>query len=64
MDDALRADRHDRQSGMRRPATSQGWVQWSVDLSAYAGSQVEVSITYVSDWSTQGIRVSSSTTSR
>ncbi|HEU4330125.1 MAG TPA: hypothetical protein VFR40_03350, partial [Lapillicoccus sp.] len=29
--------------------------QWSVDLGAYAGKQVEVSITYTSDWSTQGI---------
>jgi hypothetical protein len=30
-------------------------VQWSVDLSAYAGTQVEVSIAYVSDWSFQGL---------
>jgi hypothetical protein len=35
--------------------SSGGWVQWSVDLSAYAGSQVEVSIAYVSDWSIQGL---------
>jgi hypothetical protein len=34
---------------------SGGWVQWSVDLSAYAGSQVEISIAYVSDWSIQGL---------
>ena len=34
---------------------SGGWVQWSVDLSAYAGRQVEVSIAYVSDWSVQGL---------
>jgi Zinc carboxypeptidase/Immune inhibitor A-like, MAM domain len=34
---------------------SGGWVQWSVDLSAYAGKQVEVSIAYVSDWSIQGL---------
>jgi Zinc carboxypeptidase/Immune inhibitor A-like, MAM domain len=34
---------------------SSGWVQWSVDLSAYAGSQVELSIAYVSDWSVQGL---------
>jgi hypothetical protein len=34
---------------------SSGWTQWSVDLSAYAGSQVEVSIAYVSDWSVQGL---------
>jgi hypothetical protein len=36
---------------------SGGWVQWSVDLSAYAGKQVEVSIAYVSDWSVQGLGV-------
>ncbi|GAB3141700.1 M14 family metallopeptidase [Micromonospora sonneratiae] len=34
---------------------SGGWQEWSVDLSGYAGKQVEVSITYVSDWSTQGL---------
>jgi hypothetical protein len=28
-----------------------------VDLSAYAGQQVEVSIAYVSDWSVQGLGV-------
>ena len=36
---------------------SGGWQQWSVDLSAYAGSSVEVSIAYISDWSTQGLGV-------
>lgn len=36
---------------------SGGWQQWSVDLSAYAGGQVEVSIGYVSDWATQGLGV-------
>jgi hypothetical protein len=35
--------------------SSNGWQQWSVDLSAYAGKQVEVSIAYVSDWATQGL---------
>jgi hypothetical protein len=35
--------------------SSSGWGQWSVDLSAYAGTQVEVSIAYVSDWSVQGL---------
>ena len=42
-------------TGVWNAATGEsgGWVQWSVDLSAYAGSQVEVSITYASDWSTQ-----------
>jgi hypothetical protein len=37
--------------------TSNGWSEWSVDLSAYAGKQVEVSISYVTDWATQGIGV-------
>ncbi len=37
--------------------SSHGWEQWSVDLSAYAGKQVEVSIAYVSDWSVQGLGV-------
>jgi hypothetical protein len=36
---------------------SGGWQEWSVDLSAYAGKQVEVSISYVSDWETQGLGV-------
>ena len=34
---------------------SDGWENWSIDLSAYAGSEVEVSISYVSDWGVQGI---------
>ncbi|HET8822765.1 MAG TPA: M14 family zinc carboxypeptidase [Thermoleophilaceae bacterium] len=34
---------------------SDGWEQWSVDLSRYAGKQVEVSISYASDWSIQGL---------
>jgi hypothetical protein len=37
--------------------SSSGWQNWSVDLSAYAGQQVEVFITYVSDWSIQGLGV-------
>ncbi len=36
---------------------SAGWQQWSVDLSAYAGQQVEVSIAYASDWASQGLGV-------
>ncbi len=32
---------------------SDGWEQWSVDLGAYAGSSVEVSLGYVSDLSVQ-----------
>jgi hypothetical protein len=34
---------------------SAGWELWSVDLSDWAGSNVEVSISYVSDWAVQGI---------
>jgi len=36
---------------------SGGWVPWSVDLSAFAGKQVEVSISYASDWFFQGLGV-------
>jgi hypothetical protein len=36
---------------------SGGWEEWNVDLSDYAGQQVEVSISYVSDWGFQGIGV-------
>jgi hypothetical protein len=32
---------------------SSGWQEWSVDLSAWAGESVEVSIAYVSDWAIQ-----------
>ncbi|HET6953669.1 MAG TPA: M14 family zinc carboxypeptidase [Acidimicrobiales bacterium] len=34
---------------------SNGWQEWSIDLSGYAGKQVEVSISYASDWGVQGI---------
>jgi len=34
---------------------SQGWEEWQVDLSDYAGSEVELSISYASDWSVQGL---------
>ena len=36
---------------------SGGWQQWQVDLGGYAGQQVEVSISYASDWATQGLGV-------
>ena len=36
---------------------SGGWQQWPVDLAAYAGGQVEISIAYVSDWAIQGLGV-------
>jgi len=37
--------------------SSDGWEQWSVDLAAYAGTQVEISLAYVSDWAIQGLGV-------
>ena len=36
---------------------SNGWQDWKIDLSAYAGKKVELSISYASDWGTQGIGV-------
>jgi hypothetical protein len=36
---------------------SAGWQEWSIDLSAYAGQTVEISIAYASDWASQGIGV-------
>jgi hypothetical protein len=36
---------------------SGGWQEWTVDLSAYAGTDVELSLTYASDWGTQGLGV-------
>lgn len=37
--------------------SSNGWTEFDVDLSAYAGQQVEVSISYMSDWGFQGLGV-------
>jgi hypothetical protein len=34
---------------------SGGWQQWRVDLSAWAGQTVELSIAYASDWAVQGV---------
>jgi hypothetical protein len=34
---------------------SNGWQQWSVNLNAYAGKSVEISIAYASDWATQNL---------
>ncbi|HEV8572174.1 MAG TPA: M14 family zinc carboxypeptidase [Actinomycetota bacterium] len=34
---------------------SAGWEEWEIDLSDYAGSQVELSISYASDWGIQGL---------
>ena len=36
---------------------SGGWQQWRIDLSPYAGRNVEISIAYASDWATQGLGV-------
>jgi hypothetical protein len=36
---------------------SAGWEQWQIDLSAYAGQQVEISLAYVSDPAVQGLGV-------
>jgi hypothetical protein len=36
---------------------SGGWQQWKIDLTPYAGKQVELSISYISDWGTQGAGV-------
>ncbi|MFL6126758.1 M14 family zinc carboxypeptidase [Actinophytocola sp.] len=36
---------------------SGGWQQWTVDLSAYAGEKVELSLSYISDWENQGAGV-------
>jgi hypothetical protein len=33
--------------------SSSGWQQWQIDLSPYAGKQVELSITALSDWGFQ-----------
>ena len=37
--------------------SSGGWEQWEVDLSAWSGQKVEVSIAYVSDWAAQNLGV-------
>jgi hypothetical protein len=36
---------------------SAGWQEWRIDLAAYAGENVEISIAYASDWAFQGIGV-------
>ncbi|MEV0155913.1 M14 family zinc carboxypeptidase [Micromonospora sp. NPDC050686] len=37
--------------------SSGGWQEFKIDLTAYAGKRVEVAISYVSDWGTQGLGV-------
>ena len=34
-----------------------GWTDWTADLSAFAGKEVEVSVTYITDWGTLGLGV-------
>lgn len=34
---------------------SAGWEEWSIDLDAYAGKDIEISISYASDWAVQGL---------
>ncbi|MGH2994903.1 MAG: hypothetical protein ACRDON_05870 [Gaiellaceae bacterium] len=34
---------------------SAGWEEWRIDLTPYAGRQIEVSISYASDWAVQGL---------
>ena len=34
---------------------SAGWEEWRIDLSRYAGKQIEISISYASDWAIQGL---------
>ena len=34
---------------------SDGWEEWRIDLTPYAGKQIEVSISYASDWAFQGL---------
>jgi hypothetical protein len=36
---------------------SGGWQQWRINLNAYAGQTVEISIAYVSDWAVQNLGV-------
>jgi hypothetical protein len=37
--------------------SSGGWQEWQVDLSQFAGQEIELSIAYASDWATQGLGV-------
>ena len=53
----MRPDRQRRRRVERRVRQLGRLEQWTVDLSAYAGGSVEVSIAYISDWATQGLGV-------
>ena len=43
--------------GTRPPATPAAGSSGTIDLTPYAGKQVELSISYISDWGTQGAGV-------
>jgi hypothetical protein len=34
---------------------SSGWEEWRIDLDPYAGKNIEISISYASDWAIQGL---------
>ena len=34
---------------------SQGWEDWRIDLGPWAGDQIDISISYASDWAIQGL---------
>ena len=56
----MHADRHEHGGIATEPAwggnqASAGWQQYAADLSAYAGQQVEISLSYASDWGVQGL---------
>ena len=42
----------DAGSVARTSGNSGGWQNWSIDLSAYRGKQVEISIVFATDWGT------------
>jgi len=37
--------------------SSNGWQEWRINLNAYAGKTVEISVAYISDWGTQNLGV-------
>ena len=37
--------------------SSNGWQQWRINLDAYQGKTVEISVAYISDWGTQNLGV-------
>jgi hypothetical protein len=37
--------------------SSNGWQQWTIDLSAYRGQQIELAMVYASDWAVQNLGV-------